>query len=211
MKVVIFDMDGTLLDSQKDITISINYVREKNYALPPLSEKFIVESINSEIRNLPKIFYETELYEPSDRKIFEEHYEKQCIQNLYLYKGIYETLQELLACGIKISVATNAPTKFAKKMLEHLEVAHMFDMIIGADKVTASKPDPEMLNEILNHYGFDRKSHKAWMVGDNSKDMISAEGAGIDSIFATWGFSPDGKHTKTIHMPKEILDIVMVK
>ena len=211
MKVVIFDMDGTLLDSKKDITISINYVREKNYSLAPLSEDFIVDTINSEVRNLSKLFYGTDLYEHRDREIFELHYEKQCIQNPYLYEGIYETLHTLLEHDIKISVATNAPTKFAKRMLAHLEVAHLFDVIIVADKVVASKPDPQMLNEILNHYKFDKKNHKAWMVGDNSKDMLSAQNAGIDCMFATWGFSPDGSHSKTIHMPKEILDIVMVK
>jgi len=211
VKVVIFDMDGTLLDSKKDITISINYVREKHYLLEPLSENYIVDTINSEARNLSQLFYGTEIYESKDREVFEMHYEKQCVENLYLYDGIYETLHNLLACGIKISVATNAPTKFAKRMLEHLQIAHLFDVIIGADKVVASKPDPQMLNEILNHYNFDRKNHKAWMVGDNSKDMLSAQNAGIESMFATWGFSPDGRHTKTIHKPKEILDIVMVK
>ncbi|MCX6051178.1 MAG: HAD family hydrolase [Campylobacterales bacterium] len=209
MKIIIFDMDGTLLDSKQDITISINHVREKNYNLPPLSESFVVESINMQVRNLPKLFYETEHYHDSDRELFEAHYEKQCIQNPYLYDGILETLQKLLACGIKLSVATNAPTKFAQMMLGHLKIDAMFDVIIGADKVKCSKPDPEMLNEILNYYGFDKSTHKAWMVGDNSKDMISAQSAGIDSIFATWGFSPNGAHETLIHMPKEILDIVL--
>ncbi len=210
MKVVIFDMDGTLLDSQKDITISINYVRELNYSLPPLSESFIVESINKEVRNLPELFYGTKTYLQSDRDVFEEHYEKQCIQNPYLYDGIYETLEELAFSGVKLSVATNAPTKFAQRMLGHLEVDSFFDIIIGADKVLKSKPDPQMLHEILNHYGFDKqRNDMAWMVGDNSKDMLSAKHAGINSMFATWGFSPHSEHDVTVFKPRDILEIVL--
>ena len=202
-------MDGTLLDSKKDITISVNYIRKLHYNLPPLSEEFIVEAINMEVRNLPKLFYGTEIYEEKDKNVFEIHYAMQCTQNSYLYDGVKETLQKLVACGVKLSVATNAPTPFAIRMLEHLKVANMFDMIVGADKVTHSKPDPQMLNDILNHYNFDKQKHKAWMIGDNSKDMLSAKNAGIEPVFATWGFSPDGKYDRVIHMPKEILDIVL--
>jgi len=209
VKVVIFDMDGTLLDSKKDITISINYIRDLHYNLPPLSEEFVVKAINMHERNLPKMFYGTEIYNDKDREVFEIHYAMQCIQNPYLYDGIFETLQKLLTNGVKLSVATNAPTPFALRMLKHLKVAQMFDVVIGADKVKCSKPDPEMLDEILNYYNFDKNKHKAWVVGDSSKDMLSAKNAGIDALFATWGFSPDGKYEKLIHMPKEILDIVL--
>ncbi|MDD3506710.1 MAG: HAD family hydrolase [Sulfurimonas sp.] len=209
MKVVIFDMDGTLLDSKKDITISANYVREKHYNLEPLSEEYVVEVINMEVRNLAMLFYETEVYHPKDRELFESHYEIQCTKNVYLYEGIEEMLKKLVEADIKISVATNAPTQFALRMLEHLKVKPLFDVIIGADMVCESKPSPEMLNYVLNHYGYDAKSHKALMVGDNSKDILSAASAQIDSIFATWGFSPKGNAKIIIKKPSEILDIVL--
>ena len=202
-------MDGTLIDSKKDITISINYVREKNYALPPLSEDFIVEAINMEVRNLPKLFYDTDVYRDADRELFETHYEKQCTQNPYLYNGVVTLLKSLKNENIKLSVATNAPTKFAKEILSSLQVAELFDVIIGADKVAVSKPDPSLLNAILEFYGFDKKQDKAWMIGDNSKDIKSAENAGINAIFATWGFSPYSDFEVVVKEPKEVLNIVL--
>ncbi|MCW8894994.1 MAG: HAD family hydrolase [Sulfurimonas sp.] len=209
MKVVIFDMDGTLLDSKKDLTISVNHVRKHHYNLAPLSEEFIVEAINMKVRNLSQLFYETDVYHDKDRELFEIHYAMQCVQNPYLYDGVRETLNKLVVADVKISVATNAPTPFAKRMLKHLEVDHLFDVIIGADKVQESKPSPEMLNKILEHYKFDKNSHRAWMVGDNIKDMLSAQSAGIDSMFATWGFSPNSDDKVVIRRPSEILDIVL--
>ena len=209
MKVVIFDMDGTLVDTKKDITISINYVRELNHAFPPLSEGFIVEAINMQERSLPKLFYGTDVYLKSDRDIFEEHYNRQCIQNPYLYEGIEETLQKLYEYGIKLSVATNAPTQFAQRILASLHVENYFDVIVGADRVNASKPNPKMIEHILAHYEFEYKKDSAWMVGDNSKDIISAQSAGIQSLFATWGFSPKSTYKVTVNTPEEILEIVL--
>jgi phosphoglycolate phosphatase len=209
MKLVIFDMDGTLIDSKKDITISINYIRKLHYNLEALSEEFVVEAINMEVRNLPKLFYNTEIYEQKDKDVFELYYEKQCTKNPYLYDGIKELLLSLKNNDVKLSVATNAPTKFAKLMLGSLGVKNMFDMIIGADKVAISKPNPEMLYKILEFYNFDKIKDKAWMIGDNSKDMLSAKNAGIESAFATWGFSPKSDYKRRISHPKDILDIVL--
>jgi phosphoglycolate phosphatase len=208
-KIVIFDMDGTLIDSKKDITVSVNYVRQKNHNLPPLSEEFIVEAINMHERNLPYLFYETQTYEQSDRELFEKHYKEQCIKHPYLYDGIEALLHTLREKGVKMSVATNAPTLFAKSMLEHLEVAGLFDMIVGADKVQASKPNPDMIHMILDFYAYDKEQDSAWMIGDNSKDIESAKRAGIKAIFAAWGFSDDGAYDIVVKEPKEIADIVL--
>ncbi|SFV51795.1 Predicted phosphatase [hydrothermal vent metagenome] len=209
MKIVIFDMDGTLIDSKKDITISVNYVRELNYKLEPLSEAFIVEAINKEVSNLPELFYGTQEYHKKDMLVFEAHYEEQCVKSPYLYTGIQEILDALKKANVKLSVATNAPTKFAKRMLSSLSIEHYFDVIIGADAVSHSKPSPEMLYRILEHYEYDKNRDKAMMIGDNSKDILSAQNANIDSLFATWGFSPETDFKNKVDKPHEILSIVL--
>jgi phosphoglycolate phosphatase len=94
-------------------------------------------------------------------------------------------------------------------MLEHLEVAELFDEIMGADRVEASKPNPDMINAILDFYKYDKTTDQAWMVGDNSKDIESAKRAGINAIFAAWGFSADGEYEIIVKEPKEILNIVL--
>lgn len=208
MQVVIFDMDGTLIDSQHDITISINHVREKNYGLEPLTNDFVVEAINSYRRNLSKLFYGTEYYHDRDRVLFETHYHEQCIQNPRLYDGIEKLLEYLSNEGTKLAVATNAPGKFANRMLSHLGVADRFSQIIGADMVEKPKPDKAMLQHILQEFGFDYATDRAWMVGDNSKDIEAASNAGITGVFVTWGFSPQGQGDHVIANPEKLTEII---
>jgi len=207
MDIVIFDMDGTLLDSAKDITISINEVRKKNHGLNALDEAFVVEAINREHRNLCELFYGTKNYEKQDKDYFEEHYNDQCIQNVSLYDEVFEVLNELRRQKVRLSVATNAPTKFACKMLQSCNVFECFDFIVGADRVSKAKPDKEMLEYILTNYGY-KPEHKALMVGDNSKDMMAAKHAGIEGAFATWGFSPNTDYHKILTSPRDVLSLL---
>jgi len=204
MKIAIFDMDGTLLDSAKDITISVNAVREANHKLPALDENFVVDAINRENRNLAELFYGTAQYEKKDQHLFEDHYNDQCVKNVALYEGIYETLMKLREKQVRASVATNAPTKFARRMLEKCQIFESFDFVIGADRVSKAKPDKEMLSYILKNYGY-QAGHKAIMIGDNSKDMLAAHHAGIQGVFATWGFSASSTHQDIVSKPEEIL------
>lgn len=209
MRVVIFDMDGTLIDSRHDITRSINHVRECNHGLPPLESATVVEWINMPSRNLSELFYGTPTYEVKDQSLFETHYDKQCIENPTLFPGIELTLEALRERDVRLAVATNAPSRFARRMIAHLGVEGHFDSIVGPDTVgNIAKPDPTMLRHIFDALGFAHDEHRAWMVGDNSKDMQAARAAGISGIFCTWGFSDSGSGDWVINHPEALLDIV---
>jgi len=208
MRVAIFDMDGTLIDSGYDITHSINHVRKTIYDLEPLSISYVVDAINAPKRNLSKLFYNKELYEADAQECFEAHYYDQCVQNVRLYDGVHEMLEVLKGADVKLSVATNAPSIFAKRMLSHLHVDSFFDHVVGADMVEIPKPDAQMLEKILTAYEFNHMRDKAWMVGDNSKDMLSAKNANISSIFARWGFSREGEGDYSVTLPKHVGEII---
>lgn len=208
MQIVIFDMDGTLIDSGRDITASVNHVRKTVYGLGPLTISFVVEAINRDQRNLALLFYERTTYEPEAKSVFEDHYHDQCVQTPCLYSGIGQLLDELAGDGVRLSVATNAPAVFAGRMLTHLGVANTFDRIIGSEDVKKSKPHPAMLHLILDEYGFTPEQDFAIMVGDNGKDMEAARRARIPGAFVTWGFSPVGVGDFVFEHPDELLNLV---
>ncbi len=208
-KIVIFDMDGTLINSSRDITISINAVRAQLYGLSPLEEQFVIDAINAHERNLAYLFYQTPIYEAKAKDLFEIHYHDQCIQNVHPYEGMMESLNELRLAGCMMSVATNAPSPFAKRMLEHLGMSEFFGLIIGADNVDLPKPHPQMIKMLLEHHNYDPLRDSAWMVGDNSKDMEAARNANIGTIFAAWGFSREGDEVPIAFSPSQVSKIIL--
>lgn len=202
-------MDGTLINSAKDITTSINYVRKNNHNLEPLSETFVVELINAPVRNLAMSFYNTETYEKRDHNLFEAHYEEECVKNVSLYNGVHLMLETLHTNNCYLGVATNAPTKFAKIMLKHLEVEKYFANIFGVEDRSLAKPHPYMLHKHLTLANYNHSQDRAYMVGDNSKDVDAAKNAAIASIFVTWGFSSDGSAEHLVKYPNELVDLVL--
>jgi phosphoglycolate phosphatase len=110
-----------------------------------------------------------------------------------------------------MGVATNAPSIFAKRMLNHLELDIFFNHIIGADDVESPKPHPQMLHHHLDHFKYRSGTDNAWMIGDNSKDIEAASRAGIHSIFAAWGFSAEGSGDYFASSPESLLKIICGK
>jgi phosphoglycolate phosphatase len=207
-QIALFDMDGTLIDSGLDITLSINHVRQVRYALEPLTVRAVIDAINAPSRNLAQFFYGMEHYENEARSLFEAHYYDQCIQNVTAYEGIDILLETLKQKGFAMGVATNAPGIFARRMLAHLGLESYFDLILGADDVDLPKPHPQMLQKHLDHHAYRSGTDYAWMIGDNTKDMEAARKAGIPAIFACWGFSSEGNGDYCALKPSELLDIM---
>ena len=195
MKTVIFDLDGTLVDSHEDITASINHVRLEIYGLKPVDSAFVMEKMNAYGLNLAHEFYGVESYEAHARELFERHYATQCLKNAKTFEGIPRLLESLKSKNCDLYVATNAPTETSALILKNNNIDHLFTDIIGADRVRHSKPDPEMILKIK-----ERATHdEIWMVGDSPKDLAAGRRAGVATIFVKWGY--------TFRLPEEFSDV----
>ncbi|NVJ52600.1 MAG: HAD family hydrolase [Campylobacteraceae bacterium] len=185
MALIMFDMDGTLINSSAPLVNTINYVRE-NLGFETLEKEIILENVNDPKINAAQFFYGTSNFTLEQQKLFEEYYDANCLNGLELYDGIKKLIDDL-SSEFTLTVATNANSFFAKKMLDHLEVGHYFNTILGFDSVKNPKPHPEMINKILDTHSI--QNTKAQVIGDSHKDIMAATKAGVDSVLVNWGFS----------------------
>jgi phosphoglycolate phosphatase len=187
-KLIIFDMDGTLINSGNIIANTINHVR-LNSGLSKMDDKILLENINNPDINSAEFFYEVDAFTPRHSELFESYYEEHHLEEIVLYDGIKELLEELSQKpnSPTLTIATNAHTNFAISMTKHLDINRYFDYIIGADKVANHKPAPDMVNEVINRYKFDKD--EIILIGDSHKDKIASDKAGIETILVNWGFT----------------------
>ena len=189
MKLIIFDMDGTLINSGNVITNTINYVRS-SLNLDEIPKDVMLEQLNNPDINSAEFFYGTEEFTPEQTELFTQYYDEHCIKDIELYEGIVSLLENLQKDYV-LSVATNASESFAKKMLEFLDISKYFKYIIGADMVAKPKPASDMIIKTLNILNV--KKEEAILIGDSHKDLRAAKNANIKSILVNWGFSKENK------------------
>ena len=185
MRLIMFDMDGTLIDSGTSITNTINHVRQ-NHGFEPLEKAYALEKVNDPNINASEFFYGTKEFTEKQRILFEDHYKANCLNDLEMYEGIQKLIDDLKS-DFTLAVATNANSVFAKKMLDHVGIGQHFKTILGYDSVKNSKPHPEMVYKILDTHKIDKQN--AQLIGDSHKDIMAATNAGIDSVLVNWGFS----------------------
>ena len=185
VKSIIFDMDGTLLDSSYALTCSVNFVREK-LGLEPLEKETLEYYINKPDQDMPMIFYGTREYIDEHREMFREHYLENANLHVEPYEGVYDLLEFLRSKDIVLSIATNASDYFAVNMLKHAKMLDYFRYIVGSNCVQNSKPNPDMIDLICDKT--DIPKNGTILIGDSVKDELAAKNADVDFLFANWGY-----------------------
>ena len=175
--VLIFDLDGTLVDSKKDLTSSVNYVRSA-FHLPELTEHEISSFIGDGAQMLIQRALGADAV-PSDvhsgLQLFLSYYREHMLDQSVLYPGVSETLHRL--SDYRLAVLTNKPIRFSRTMLDGLGILHRFAAVYGGNSFERKKPDPVGVFQILS----DTKGQleKTWMIGDSAIDVLTGRNAGV--------------------------------
>jgi len=185
-KLVIFDMDGTLIDSSKIIANSINYVRYR-LSLEPLAVEDIVQKVNDNSINPARYFYHKESFDPEHTEWFNHYYTHNHKNDLELYDGVPQMLQKLKEQGTRIALATNAYRVSTIESVRSLDIEKYFDAIMCVDDVPEGKPDPDMLFKITDLLG--ASVHESVFIGDGPRDSQAAANAQMDYLMVDWGFT----------------------
>lgn len=194
-KLIIFDMDGTLVNSSLTIANAINHVR-KNLGFEPMDSEHILRFVNDHTINPAQTFYDADVFTPQHEKWFSEYYTNNHANELVLYDGIKPLLITLKNKGHKLAVATNAYRVSTLESLTHLDIYHLFDSIACYDDVTQGKPHPDMLYKVLNEVG--HQANEALFIGDGPRDKVASERANIDYIMVDWGFTEHSDAVRTV-------------
>jgi phosphoglycolate phosphatase len=193
-RAVIFDLDGTLIDSDPDILAALNRVLATR-GLAALTRAEVKKMIGDGAKTLVERAFAAQggVGGPAELEAFLDDYNVNAVVETVPYPGIPEALEALQAAGHPLGVCTNKPEGAARHILSVLGLERFFTTITGGDTTPFKKPDPRHLEAALLALS---AGQNAVMIGDHINDIDAAAGAGIPSIFVRWGYgSAQGSHS----------------
>lgn len=192
---LVFDLDGTLIDSRRDITTAINRTRD-GYGLPPLTLEQVVTMVGEGARVLIERALGSEIPEGRiDEALatYLEHYREVCLDETRPYPGIEEALAAL-AAAYPLALLSNKGEALSRKVLGGLGLDRFFREILGGDSLPTRKPDPSGLRLLAERLGV--PVEHVMLVGDTRIDAETARHAGAPFALVEWGFPrPPGVET----------------
>jgi phosphoglycolate phosphatase len=182
-RTILFDLDGTLVDSYAALASAVNHARLR-HGLPALAAEEIHGLVGHGIERLLQRAFGLTALPPTAIEAFESHYDRICCAESRTLEGVGGTLAQLDVLDIPMAVCTNKPTRFSRKILDALNLSRYFHGIVGPDLAGARKPDPRHIEATLETLPAGRND--TLFVGDMPIDIEAARNSGIDvAVIAT--------------------------
>ncbi len=191
MSLLIFDLDGTLIDSRLDLAHAVNATREDR-RLGPLPHEVIFSYVGN---GAPVLIRKAMGPNASDEEVagalefFLDYYRHHAVDYTELYPGVRDSVERLHAAGHTLAVLTNKPVRISGSIMDHFGLTKFFARIYGGNSFEHKKPHPigiDTLRAELNAAADD-----TWMVGDSYVDIQTARNAGVPCCGVTYGFQPE--------------------
>ncbi len=194
-ELIIFDLDGTLIDSVPDLAVAVNHMLEV-LGCETFDEETIRYWVGNGAQTLVKraLSGSTEIEEDLDEALFEKalavflhFYSQHLCTTTKPYPNVPGTLRALKSEGYRLAIVTNKPFAFVSPILESLHLAELFELILGGDSLEKKKPDPQPLLHVCE--ALNVSVDGSVMVGDSKNDILAANAAGMQSIGVTYGYN----------------------
>lgn len=204
-RTILFDLDGTLVDTGADLALAVNLTR-RGLGLGPVEIPLVVANVGNGVHDLLRLTIPEHPFDEDLLQTYVSHYRGHLLDNSRPYPGIPELLTRLRDGGHRLGVVTNKTSTASRQIIDGLGLAPFFPVLIGDGDGHALKPDAAPLHLAAERLGAPLTADD-WMVGDMETDLFAALAAGVKSGFCAWGFrpAPPGPATVCLNHPLDLL------
>ncbi len=216
MDLLIFDLDGTLVDTKLDLAHAVNAARRR-FGLEPLDLETVGAYVGNGAPTLMRRAMGDKATEEDVRKSLEyflDYYREHALDNTRPYPGMEQALEKLGAAGVRMAVLTNKPVRISREIVERLGLSRYFLRVYGGSSFgDRKKPDPIGVETLLSELAVPRD--RTMIVGDSAVDVRTARNAGVKVCGVTYGFQPEtfaeNPPDMIVNRPEEIADAVIAE